>query len=332
MPEIIKHATYGMVDLSESVENSFASINETLAKEQFDAYEQNKKSFSEFKKTLQKFSETMAKEMPIIFMIDELDRCRQNYAIELLEKVKHLFSIKGIVFVLGIDKQQLGRSVSVLYGNIDVDGYLSRLIDIDYMLPRPDIKNFVEQTLNKHNVSSFFERRKNHGFRDEHDALIDNFDGLFVTFKLTLRQSMQILSQCVLILRLTKEKEPLDPSILCLLRVIKRKDSELYEKIRSYDFEPDQIMETLDLDKNLPPFYVHQITAQFELFLKNKDQDYSPYNKYNKLVKENSENSSIRFKPERVLSAIKQIENRLPRGSIKFLLTKIELARRFETD
>ena len=33
-------------------------------------------------------------------MIDELDRCRPDYAITYLETIKHIFSIKGTAFVL----------------------------------------------------------------------------------------------------------------------------------------------------------------------------------------------------------------------------------------
>ena len=82
---------------------------------------------------------------PIIFIIDELDRCRPSYAVELLEQVKHFFSVSGIVFVLSIDKVQLGHAVRGVYGNdrINADEYLRRFIDIEYSIPVPD-KNYFE--------------------------------------------------------------------------------------------------------------------------------------------------------------------------------------------
>jgi len=60
---------------------------------------------------------------PLIFIVDELDRCRPTFAIETLERIKHLFNIDHIVFVLGIDREQLGHSIKSVYGNIDVGNY-----------------------------------------------------------------------------------------------------------------------------------------------------------------------------------------------------------------
>src|SRR5690606_11772240 len=36
--------------------------------------------------------------LPMFIFVDELDRCRPNYAIELLEGLKHLFDVRGLCF------------------------------------------------------------------------------------------------------------------------------------------------------------------------------------------------------------------------------------------
>ncbi len=76
---------------------------------------------------------------PLFIFIDELDRCRPTYAIELLETVKHLFSVKGVVFVIATDSSQLQHSIRAIYGN-EFDGaeYLRRFFDQEYILPDPD--------------------------------------------------------------------------------------------------------------------------------------------------------------------------------------------------
>jgi hypothetical protein len=82
---------------------------------------------------------------PIVFVIDELDRCRPPFAVELLEKIKHLFSVDGLIFVLAIDRQQLSEAVRCLYGQgLDADNYLRRFIDLEYRLPAPKIEQFVK--------------------------------------------------------------------------------------------------------------------------------------------------------------------------------------------
>ena len=52
-----------------------------------------------------------------MIVIDELDRCRPSYAVEILEMAKHLFSVDRVVFVLSINRDQLAHSVKVLYGS-----------------------------------------------------------------------------------------------------------------------------------------------------------------------------------------------------------------------
>src|SRR5690606_14014056 len=75
-------------------------------------YAKKKKSISDFKQSLSKFIENSSGGKPLIFFVDELDRCRPNYAVSILEQIKHFFSVPNIVFVLSIDKGQLGGARS----------------------------------------------------------------------------------------------------------------------------------------------------------------------------------------------------------------------------
>ena len=72
---------------------------------------------------------------PLVFIVDELDRCRPTFAIEVLERVKHLFDAPNIVFVFGVNKEVLGKSIESVYGDIDAEDYLRRFFDIPLNLP-----------------------------------------------------------------------------------------------------------------------------------------------------------------------------------------------------
>ena len=72
---------------------------------------------------------------PLIFIVDELDRCRPTYAIALLERIKHIFNIPGVIFVLGMNKEPLCKSIHSVYGEIDSKEYLQRFIDYDLQMP-----------------------------------------------------------------------------------------------------------------------------------------------------------------------------------------------------
>ncbi len=86
---------------------------------------------------------------PLFVFIDEVDRCRPTYAISLLEEIKHLFGVEGVVYVVSTNISQLQSSVRAIYG-ADFDGrrYLRRLFDREYSLPAADPAKFAEDFLN----------------------------------------------------------------------------------------------------------------------------------------------------------------------------------------
>ncbi|MGL6462352.1 KAP family P-loop NTPase fold protein [Aeromonas hydrophila] len=67
---------------------------------------------------------------PAFILIDELDRCRPSYAVEMLETIKHIFDIPGVVFVLATDTEQLQHAVKSIYGEgVDGKKYFERFFD-----------------------------------------------------------------------------------------------------------------------------------------------------------------------------------------------------------
>lgn len=75
----------------------------------------------------------------LVIFIDELDRCRPNFAIEMLERIKHYFDDDRIIFVASINREQLIHSISKYYGtNFDSTGYLDKFFDWNIYLPELD--------------------------------------------------------------------------------------------------------------------------------------------------------------------------------------------------
>ena len=72
----------------------------------------------------------------VIFVIDELDRCRPDYALELLEVIKHFFSVSRVHFVFGVNLEALKEMVRTRYGKeIDATTYLQKFIQVTLELP-----------------------------------------------------------------------------------------------------------------------------------------------------------------------------------------------------
>ncbi len=84
----------------------------------------------------------------IVIVIDELDRCRPSYAVELLENLKHFYDNKDLIFIITTDLTQLVHTVRKLYGSsFDADLYLQRFFDGFFSLKMPDVTQYIEQEL-----------------------------------------------------------------------------------------------------------------------------------------------------------------------------------------
>ncbi len=77
----------------------------------------------------------LSKVTPIIFIVDELDRCIPNFAIKTLERLHHIFdNVPNSVTILAIHKEQLSRSIDKLYGEKASSQYLRKFIDFKIIL------------------------------------------------------------------------------------------------------------------------------------------------------------------------------------------------------
>ena len=72
----------------------------------------------------------------LIVFVDELDRCRPDYALDVLENVRHLFDVPGVCVVLATNREALDQSVRSLYGPAqDGERYMRRFVDQAVRLP-----------------------------------------------------------------------------------------------------------------------------------------------------------------------------------------------------
>ena len=118
---------------------SFATM---LGKDRTSEYARLQREIKAFKATMAEISKELADQnqgRPLVIAIDELDRCRPSYAIELLETAKHFFSTSDAVFVLAVNSAQLAHSVRSIYGaQFDAEGYLARFFDLPLRLINDD--------------------------------------------------------------------------------------------------------------------------------------------------------------------------------------------------
>lgn len=91
--------------------------------------------------------------LPLYIFVDELDRCRPTYAIRMLETVKHLLDVPGLVFILGVQRDQLAAAVQGQYGPaFDGHSYLRRFIDRSYELASPSLERLCGHYIEKFHI------------------------------------------------------------------------------------------------------------------------------------------------------------------------------------
>lgn len=116
--------------------------------DEIDIFFDEQKEIRTFRETLSSVLAALegndSQKLPLFVLIDELDRCRPPYAIAMLERVKHLFDIDEVVFVIATDSEQLHHAIRSVYGSeFASDRYLSRFFDRSFRFEEPSHAEFV---------------------------------------------------------------------------------------------------------------------------------------------------------------------------------------------
>jgi len=156
--ETAKNIVSGKVEFENIFDDATGEVIK-IAEANIDKFAERKLAqFNEAKLSLDSFQTSLGKAVgvltaktyspPFFILIDELDRCRPTYAIEMLERIKHLFEVENVVFVLGTDTTQLANSIKAVYGSkFDSRHYLARFFDRSYMLAAPERLEMVKHLI-----------------------------------------------------------------------------------------------------------------------------------------------------------------------------------------
>lgn len=243
--------TEGIKDAIVGVTKGVSDVFENEVQE----YDKKKKNISEFKQNLSEFIANTNDGKPLVFIIDELDRCRPNYAVSILEQIKHFFSVPNIVFILSIDKEQLGNAIKGVYGSdsIDASEYLRRFIDLEYSIPEPDVEIFYRYLYDYFQFDDFFqsqERLKYHELKSDKSNFLETCKLLFTNSNVPLRQQEKIFAHSRLALRSFAPNMYVTPHIFLLLTFVKIRHNDFYEQMKSKSLSISEVQENfLDLIK-----------------------------------------------------------------------------------
>ena len=211
---------------------------------------------------------------PLVIIIDELDRCRPPHAVEVLEKIKHMFSVNGVVFVLAIHKPQLEEYVRHIYGqNVDAHKYLQKFIDIELALPK-NTKNIDDNDGSRY-CRWLYMHHKLERFGSKTDTL-NTIIELASYYQLSLRQIEKCFTYLTLYFSCFDELERINEPLLAVIVVIRVNCPELFNQLSLNDIKYSEVHnklppENIDKDRNNHLKHIH-------LWLKcclMKDAEYS---------------------------------------------------------
>ncbi|MCY4611603.1 MAG: P-loop NTPase fold protein [Gammaproteobacteria bacterium] len=245
-PGLIR-AAMGLLDVAPLLKEEVAQILTSYAEDRLSVYEKAQESVKEFRVVLEDMAKVLSEERehPLVIMIDELDRCRPSYAVELLEVAKHLFSVDHVVFVLAINRDQLGHSIKGLYGSgFDAEDYLRRFFDIDFQLPEPERDTFIDVSLRAACVPDYFQRTQRSEMWNYEDALTF-FQVFFKSSDLSLRRIAQAIHRLGLVLASLRGKHRLAAMAAVVALILRTINADLYHRFIRGEASDEQVVDAV---------------------------------------------------------------------------------------
>lgn len=185
-------------------------------------YLKYQKALKEFKDLLEECASNSANNKPLVILVDELDRCRPDFALDVLEKTKHIFDVKSVFFVFGLNKKELGKTIEKIYGEINSEHYLRRFFD--------ETINLISQAnLLNRTVSEIGLTGRLKSSYDE-QQITDYLSLFFRMFAPSLRDQQQIISSIKISLLMAPREEQIFPILLSYFTVIKFINPDLFQK------------------------------------------------------------------------------------------------------
>lgn len=115
----------------------FSNQVESLIEERLNSASDDQACVEEFNNILRKlFPKTDSSSPKTVFIIDELDRCKPDFSLEMLEVVKHFFSVPGLSFLLVVNRSQLEAAIRGRYGvDVEAEQYLNKFVHLFAQIP-----------------------------------------------------------------------------------------------------------------------------------------------------------------------------------------------------
>lgn len=142
--------------------------------------------------------------IPLVIIVDELDRCIPSYAIKVLERLHHIFDgVKNVVLIVVMDKSQLEHSIESIFGpKVDTDRYFKKFFDVTLRL---DEGNLIDDWIAEYE-NQLFQQFKSHdswfNYGEYYPEMVSFVKELLDTIEIRSRE--KILRKATIVTKLLK--------------------------------------------------------------------------------------------------------------------------------
>lgn len=244
----VKAATLGALDgsdveklgkeLTSDLASEASKLSDNYLEQLLAGGSERKATFAGFKEMLSELPIQMAPKdgstsgyRPLVLIIDELDRCRPPFALQLLERIKHFFSVPNVHFVLGVHLDQLANSVRGEYGSgIDARSYLDKFIHLT--VPLVDVSDSDREPLAAKYIRHLSVGLARPGQERQLELLGEFVLRYHNRNGLTFRHLQRLYIIVALAFAVANDELPAIPPLIAGLAIMKLKHPDLYRKAK----------------------------------------------------------------------------------------------------
>ncbi len=237
--EDLEAGNEALMEAVKAAANESAKAVERVISERLRQANEERAALAAFREVLSEVASALAERQaeddgafPLVVIIDELDRCRPPFALSVIERIKHLFSVPGVCFVLVAHLPQLEQVVQGAYGaTIDAHIYLEKFYQIRLILPQDrnqpgrQRSDYIAHLWNALGIK----------FPDHSDLIQGQLQALAERHDLSLRRLQRVMTHVALVCAAAGPRQLILAPLVAGLCVMRQTHPALYRKAREKD-------------------------------------------------------------------------------------------------
>lgn len=227
-------------DIADAASSKLSSFMDKVLED----YVSSKQTLDDFRSKLSALGKAVRDKQgfPLLIVVDELDRCRPDFALSLIEQIKHLFAAQDVSFILLANTAQLQNYAKALYGaEVDAANYLRKFFTLTVNLPCDRISG------NQNDYWKYSRRLSEHyEIKGQYDLAL--LTALFRHYGVSLRE----MENCFSILAIYYAQLPKNritcPLTIPLLAVLRLKEPDIFGRLARKQMTYEGLIQATHID------------------------------------------------------------------------------------